>query len=104
MPEYGIGILAGIALLVAAIPYVARIRHAQQKPFAAYLIFLSVFAASSAVLAALLAWLAGRLGLAGALGNTGPAVLFLVLVFLPALALATWQARKPPWRQYGPPD
>jgi hypothetical protein len=104
MPEYGIGMLAGIVLLVAAIPYVARIRHARQKPFAAYLIFLTVFAASAAVLAGLLAWLAGRLGLSGALGNTGPAILFLLLVFLPALALATWQARKPPWRPHGPPD
>ena len=104
MPDYTVGIVAGVALLVAAVPYVARIRDANQKLLAAYLIFVSVFGASAAVLASLLAWLAGKLGLAAGLDSTGPALLFLALVFLPAFALATWQARKPPWRQSGPPD
>ena len=104
MSYYAIGILVVIVLLAAAVPYVARIRDTNQKPFAAYLIFVSVFAASAAVLASLLAWLAGKLGLTASLESTGPAVLFLALVFLPALGLATWQARKPPWRQSGPPD
>jgi hypothetical protein len=104
MPEYGIAVLGLIVLLVAAVPYVVAIRHPRQKPFAAYLIFVSVFAVSAAVLAGLLAWLAGRFDLTAALRNTLPAVVFLLLIVLPALALATWQARKPPWRQQGPPD
>jgi hypothetical protein len=104
MPEYGIAVIGLLALLVAAVPYVTAIRHPQQKPFAAYMIFVSVFALGAAVLAGLLAWLANRLGLAAVLGNTLPAVIFLLLVFVPALAMATWQARKPPWRQQGPPD
>ena len=104
MSDYALGSLISIALLVAAVPYVARIRDANQKPFAAYLIFVSVFAASAAVLASLLAWLAAESGLAASLDKTGFAILFLALIFLPAFALATWQARKPPWRQPGPPD
>jgi len=104
MPDWGLGALAGIALLVAAIPYTARIRDPRQKPLAAYLIFVTLFSATAAAVASLLAWLAGRLGLAADLGGTGPAVLFVLLVFLPAFALASWQARKPPWRQRGPPE
>jgi hypothetical protein len=98
-----ISILAGIAILGAAIPYVRRIRHPEQKPLAAYLIFLFTFAAAAVMLFSLLAWLASRLGFEPALSNTGPAVLFLALVFVPAIALATWQARKPPWPK-GPPE
>ena len=103
MSGYWISVLIGVGLLVAAIPYVMRIRHPRQKPLAAYLIFVFVFAAVAAVLFRLLVWLAGMLGLGDALGDPGPALLFITLVFLPALVLATWQARKPPWRQ-APPD
>lgn len=102
--DYRTGILLVVALLAIAIPYVARIRHPRQQPLAAYLIFVSVFAASAVVLVSVLLWLAGKLGLTAVLGSPGPAVVFLALVFLPALALATWQAGKPPWRQQGPPD
>ena len=65
---------------------------------------MSVFVTAAVVLYSLLAWLALKLGLETALGHTGPALLFLVIVLLPAIALASWQARKPPWRQRGPPD
>jgi hypothetical protein len=103
MANLSISVIVGVVILAAAIPYVARIRHPEQRPLAAYLIFVSVFVASAVVLFSLLVWLTGTLGLADALGRLGPAVLFLVLVFLPAGALATWQARQPPWRR-GPPD
>ncbi|MGD2073970.1 MAG: hypothetical protein PVG38_03460 [Gammaproteobacteria bacterium] len=103
MSTQWIGLLAGIVILAAAIPYVRRIRHPAQKPLAAYLIFLFTFAAAAVPIFGLLAWLASRLGFEPFLGNMGPAILFLALVFVPAIALATWQARKPPW-QKGPPD
>jgi len=104
MFNYWTSLLAGAAILGVAIPSVTRIRHPEQKPLAAYLIFVSVFVTAAVVLYSLLAWLALKLGIEAALGNTGPALLFLVLVFLPAIALASWQTRKPPWRQRGPPD
>jgi len=103
MSNFWLSVLIGAGLLVAAIPYVMRIRHPRQKPLAAYLIFVFVLVTVAAVLFRLLVWLAGKLGLAGALGDPGPALLFIALVFIPAVAFATWQARKPPWRQ-GPPD
>jgi hypothetical protein len=96
-------LLLGTLLLVAAIPYVSRIRNPEQKPLAAYLIFVSVFLIVAAALFRLLVWLAGSLGLESALDDPGPALLFIALVFLPAIAVAAWQARKPPWRR-GPPD
>jgi len=105
MPNHWIfSILIAVVILTAAIPYAARIRHPEQRWLAAYLIFVTVFVASAAVLFSLLTWASGKLGLDAMLTAPGPALLFLVLVFLPAIALATWQARKPPWRQQEPPD
>lgn len=95
-------IVIGLVILAVAFPYVARIRHPEQKLLAAYLIFMSVFGASSVVLFSLFGWLAVRLGQAAVLEQTGPALLFFVLVFVPAFAFATWLARKPPWRQPPP--
>jgi hypothetical protein len=103
MLSYGVGTLLGLLILAAAIPYVARIRHSGQKALAAYLIFMTVFVASALLLYGILYRLAGSLDLAPRLDEAGPALLLLVLVFLPAFALASWQARKPPWRQGPPP-
>ena len=102
MGNYWPSIVIGLVILVAAIPYVARIRHPAQKPFAAYLIFLTVFLASGIVLFAVLTWLAGSLGVVDALNRLIPALLFLILVFVPAIALGTWQARKPPTKPHQP--
>ena len=101
--NYWLSAIIGVAILAVAAPYVARIRDPQQKPLAAYLIFVSAFVAASAVLFSLLARLASRLGQGAALAEPGAMLLFLALVFLPALVLATWLARKPPWRRGPPP-
>lgn len=98
-----VGFVAGGIVLLAAMPYVARIRHPEQRPFAAYLIFVSVFAVAAVVLFGALTLAVGALGLTEWLAQPVPAVAFLILVFLPALLLAGWQARKPPWRQGPPP-
>lgn len=95
-------LIIGILILVVAIPYVARIRHPEQKPTAAYLIFISVFIVVAIVLFSLLTTLVMHLNLGSMLNKPGLAILFLVLVFLPAFLLARWLARKPP-RQEGPP-
>lgn len=103
MISYWVGITCAVALLIVAIPYVARIRHPDQKPLAAYLIFVFIFAVAAAVTFSLLAWLVSALGLGPSLDNPFVAALFLLAVFAPAIALATWQARKPPYR-VGPPQ
>lgn len=51
----------------------------------------------------MLAAAANALGLGELLERPVPALLFLVLVFVPALLLARWQTRKPPWREGPPP-
>lgn len=96
------GIVTGMVILAVAIPYVMRIRHPQQKPLAAYLIFVSVFLMAAGILFNTLGWLVGMFDLESALARPGPAVLFLAMVFLPAIVLATYLARKPPWRQDPP--
>lgn len=102
MTDYTIGLLIWLVLLVAAIPYIKRIRHPAQQPVAAYLIFLFMFVIVSSVLYGLLGWLASILGMGPMLARTGPAIVFLLLVLLPAFFAATWLARKPPWRQPPP--
>lgn len=107
IPQYWTSMLIGIVILLAAIPYVARIRHPKQKALAAYFIFVSVFVASATLLFNLFAWLAYRLELGAELSRPAPALLFLALIVVPAIVLATWLARKPPWFPGGsrrPPD
>ncbi|MGE0622848.1 MAG: hypothetical protein AB7I04_15605 [Pseudomonadales bacterium] len=94
--------LIGLGLLAAAFPYVTRYRHPEQRVFAAYLLFVSVFLTVAIVLYALLSWLLSVLDLAGLLQHPGVALLYLAFIFLPAVALAAWQARKPPIRRSPP--
>jgi hypothetical protein len=97
-------LLIGIVtlLLAAGVPLVAQVRHPQQRPLAAYLVFASVFLLSAGVLFVLLASLAQGLGLGSVLEGAAAAG-FLLLVFGPAAGIAIWQAGKPPLRR-GLPD
>lgn len=97
-------VAVALGVLALAAPYVGWVRHPAQKPFAAYLVFVSVFALACIVLFLGLAWLTGALGVRGSLGPVGLAVLLLVLGVVPAFAIATWQARQPPSRRGRPPD
>lgn len=92
-----------VIILLVAVPYVASIRHPDQRPFAAYLIFVTVFSVTAVILFLLIGWVAHSTELAAALGERGLAILLLVLGLLPAIVVATWQARKPPSRK-PPPD
>lgn len=104
MSDYTISMLVWIALLVAAMPYVNRIRHPDQTPVAAYLIFVFMFLIVSAVLYGVLGWLAAVLDLARLFGNVVMGTItFLALIFIPAFLMARWLARKPPWRSSVPP-
>lgn len=102
MLSYWIGTLAGIALLAAAIPVAARVRHPDQKPFAAYMIFITIFVVVTMVLFNLFGWLAGLLGLGSALKKVGAILMLAILASLPAFGLAIWQVRKPPLRRDPP--
>lgn len=89
--------LAGwIVVLVLFGFYVPRIRHPAQKPFAAYLIFVIVFTAVAIGIFVPLAYLSAQFGLGHALERPLPILIFLAVVFVPAFAIARWQARKPP--------
>jgi len=89
-------IVVAVAVLAAAAPYVLWVKHPRQKPFAAYMVFVTVFALACVMLFLLLGWLANTLGLAAALGRWGLGALLVLLGVVPALGIATWQARKPP--------
>jgi hypothetical protein len=94
---------AAVALLMLAAPYVAWVRHPQQKPFAAYLIFVTVFSLACVVLFVVLGWVLSGLGLERWLGPWGIGSILLIFGVLPALVIATWQARQPPMDR-GRPD
>lgn len=89
-------------VLLLSIPYVARIRHAGQKPLAAYLIFIVTFLSAFLVLFIGIARLLQALGAARLLDSGGAAVVYTLLVLFASLALGTWQARKPPMRRRPP--
>ena len=99
MLNYSVSIIFGLVILTLAIPYVTRIRHPQQKPLAAYLIFVSVFVMASGILFTVVGWLVGMFELESSLEEAGGALLFLTLVFLPTIVISTHLARKPPLRQ-----
>jgi len=96
--------IGGLAFLAAAAPYVQKIRHPEQRTFAAYLLFVSVFVATALFLFNAFAWLAARFGFSQVIQEQPAAALVAVmLVFLPAFALGRWQASKPPLKR-GPPN
>jgi hypothetical protein len=100
MSDYTISMLAWIALLVAAMPHVNRIRHPDQKPVAAYLIFLFSFLITSAAMYGILDWLTEVTQMTTLIDDVVGTITFLVLVFAPAYLVARWLARKPPWRNH----
>ena len=95
---YTTGAAVWLLLLIAAVPYVRRIRHPDQRPLAAYLIFVTVFGLALLILAAAVGWLLSLFELDHLLGDPFAAVVVVALVSVPAFIVASWQARKPPSR------
>jgi hypothetical protein len=99
---YTTGAAVWLLLLIAAVPYVRRIRHPDQRPLAAYLIFVTVFGLALLILAAALGWLLRLFELEDLLRDPFAAVVIVALVCVPAFVVASWQARKPPSRVMPP--
>jgi uncharacterized membrane protein YdjX (TVP38/TMEM64 family) len=59
MLDYAIALLLGLLIPAVAIPYVGRTRHAEQRPLAAYLIFITVVVAAATLMSGVL-WHAGQ--------------------------------------------
>lgn len=85
-------------IALTAIPYSGRIRNSQQRPLAAYLIFITIFTAAVFILSGLLGWIFAEWEVGLFLDRPFGLVVFLLLVFVPAFLLARWQTRKPPIR------
>jgi len=94
-------LVAWVVFLVAAIPYVLRAKHPRTRALAAWLVFVSIFSITAAVLYFALGAFAAAAGLADALGHPAGAAVFLALVFVPAFLAARWQLKRPP-RQVAP--
>lgn len=103
MMNMWVATLIAIAVLAAVAPWVAHVRHPQQPPFAAYTIFVIIFAVTSLLLFIFVGWAADALGLIPTLGPIGLMLLLVIFGLGPGFVLATWQVRKPPMRM-GPPD
>lgn len=95
---YFVGIALWAGFLLGAVFYTGRARHPCSKPVAAYLIFVTVFTTVSFVLFAAYTIVLHVAGVTDALDDPSAALVFLLLVFGPALLTARWQMRKPPRR------
>ena len=84
--------------LIGAIPYTRRIRHAEARPLAVYLMFVILFTGVSSGLFALFSLLLAAFELSSTLVEPIGAAIFLILVFVPAFIVARWLARRPPRR------
>jgi L-asparagine transporter-like permease len=91
-------------LLLLAIPYARHARHPSNPPLAAYLVFVGVFTLCAAVLFIVLLTVLSVMHRFDVLAHPLGAVVFLVLVFGPALLIARWQLRQPRSRLRGPPS
>jgi hypothetical protein len=89
-------VLATLLLLVASFPYVQRARHPETRLLAAYLLYVGTFVLVTAVAYFVVGWLVAWAGLGEALTRPWGAALFLILVFVPAFAIARWQIKRPP--------
>jgi hypothetical protein len=91
-------VLIWAAVLVLGVPLAVRLRHPDTRPLAASLIFVVALTATAAVMFVLASRVAVAAGWSGALERPLGAIVFLLAVFAPGLAVAIWQARKPPRR------
>jgi len=86
-----------------AIPYVRRAKPPSARPFAAYLVFVAVFALCAAILFFGLTSLLVGLRMSDWLAHPVDVAVFLALVFVPAFLIARWQLRRPPRQPRAPP-
>ena len=82
--------------LVAAIFYTRQARNPRTQPLAAYLIFSALFTMTSFAIFAVVIIALNALGRTEFLDRPIAAAVFLLVVFVPAFLVATWQVRKPP--------
>ena len=91
-----LGILAWLAFMLLAMPYVQRAKHPDAQPVAAYMVFIILFSAVAVVMYSLLLLVLGGLSAVPLLHHPLGAAFFLAIVFVPAFLLARWQLKKPP--------
>ncbi|GAB4137300.1 MAG: hypothetical protein Tsb0016_02370 [Sphingomonadales bacterium] len=96
-------VLIGVAILVAAVPYVHAARHPDSKPLAAYLIFVTVLSVVGAGLFWLALTIAAMLVGAEMLSKPWVAIILIAIIAAPALLIARWAISRPP-RQSPPVD
>ncbi|WP_185961227.1 hypothetical protein [Telmatospirillum sp. J64-1] len=85
-----------VAVLALAVPYVNRKRHPDHQPFAAWMIFASVFTIAAAVIYAVLSAILVLTGASNILRMGAGTILFLGLVFVPAFFAARLMILKKP--------
>jgi len=89
-------VLATALLLVASLPYVQRAKHPETRLLAAYLLYVGSFVLVAAIAYFVVGWVVALAGLGDALARPWGAAVFLILVFVPAFAIARWQIKRPP--------
>jgi len=92
-------VAAWIVLLLAAWPYVQRVRHPATKMLAAYLVFVSTFSLVAGALFIGLTWLMGLTRIGRAADTPIGMVVFLALIFGVALLSARAYLERPPHQE-----
>ena len=87
--------LAWAILLVAAWPYVERVRHPSISHAGAWLVFVATFSAMAMVLLGLLGAVAADLGRNALLTRPLEALALLALAYAPGLLLGSWLISRP---------
>ena len=99
MSTLGLFTVGGCLILaLAAAVYVERSRHPEAKPLAAYLIFVTVFAAVAVSRFATGTLLFVLLERPHLLATPAIGLPFLLFIFFPAFLAGRWQIKKPPLR------
>ncbi len=98
MTNTWIALVFWAGLLALAIPYVLYAKHPDQKPVAAISIFILIFSAIAFALYGAIVVILSAFDMAAVLRQPLAAVVFMLVIFLPAILVARWQIRKPPAR------
>ena len=96
MPDLTNQIIAWVAFLVLAVPYVMWAKHPATKPLAAYLIFVTIVSVAGWVIYSLVTVLLAGLLAPEAQGQPALPIAAFVLSLVLGIILAHWQIRKAP--------
>ena len=97
MYETALSIIALAALFVVAVPLVGAVRHRDERPLAAYLIFMVTFSFVATIVFTTLVSIGQHWPTGANASITWSPTGVLLICFIPALIVGLWMASRPPY-------